>query len=659
MHFDPASTIRVFPMNIAQATRTFNADSQQMLEEHSNKVEMLRFITCGSVDDGKSTLIGRLLLEAGAVYDDQIEALHHDSKKHGTTAEELDPALLLDGLEDERQQGITIDVAFRYFTTSRRKFIIADTPGHEQFTRNMATGASTADLAVILVDATKGILTQTKRHAFIVSLLGIKHVVLAVNKMDLVEYSQDVFDRICNDFRSFVEKLEVPDIRFVPLSALQGDNVAQPSPNTQWYDGGSLLSLLETIYIGSDQNRKDFRFPVQLVNRPNRNFRGFSGTVASGTVRVGDEIVVLPSGMKSRVRTIETMDGPILEATTKQSVTLTLNDEVDISRGDMIVRPGNLPNVSRDADVMLVWMSESKLLPGKKYWFKQLGQKTSAEIRQLRYGVDVNTLHRTPNASLSLNEIGRCEIQTHDPVVYDPYRQNRQTGSFILVDRITHETVAAGMFVDTGTDDRTADHWSTRTLAEHSLQTVESLVPMDRRESAYSHPPMTILISGLSGAGKTMLAKQIEKQLFELGYKTVLMDSQSIRQGISRDLGFSAEERSENLRRAAEVAKLLNRAGLICVASFIAPHDDVRQKAKALIGRKKFFHIHLSTPVEICRERDTSGIYHAADRGEISGIAGIDVPYEVPGDADITISLADTTVDEIIDLVLLRVFNKR
>ena len=641
-------------MNIAQATQTYNADVKLLLREHSQK-EMLRFITCGSVDDGKSTLIGRLLLEAGAVYDDQIEALQSDSKKHGTTGEEIDPALLLDGLEDERQQGITIDVAYRYFTTPKRKFIIADTPGHEQFTRNMATGASNADLAVILVDATKGILTQTKRHAFIVSLLGIKHVVLAVNKMDLIDYSEEVFDHICREFQAFAAKLELPDIRFVPMSALKGDNVSQPSANTQWYEGSSLLHLLETIYIGSDQNLKDFRFPVQLVNRPNRTFRGFSGTVASGTVRVGDEIVVLPSGKSSRVKSIETMNGPLEEATTKQSVTLTLEDEIDITRGDVIVRKGNTPNVSREADAMLVWMAETRLHPGKKYWFKQLGQTTSAEVNVVRYGVDVNTLHRTANVSLGLNEIGRCEVKLHDPIVFDPYRQNRQTGSFILVDRITHETVAAGMFVDAGTDDRQADNWSARSLAEYSARPVASLVAPAERESAYAHKPLTILISGLSGSGKTTLAKQIEKELFELGRMTVLLDGQTMRNGLSRDLGFSAEERSENLRRAAEVAKLMNDSGLVCIASFIAPHDEVRQKAKELIGRERVFHLHLSTPVEVCRRRDQSGIYAAADLGEVTGVAGIDRAYEFPVDADFTISLADVEAEEVVDLVLLRV----
>lgn len=644
-------------MNIAQSTRTLEQNTQRLLREHADK-EILRFITCGSVDDGKSTLIGRLLLDAGAIYDDQIQSLHSDSKKHGTTGTELDPALLLDGLEDERQQGITIDVAYRYFTTAKRKFIIADTPGHEQFTRNMATGASNADLAVILVDATKGILTQTRRHAFIVSLLGIQHVILAVNKMDLVDYCQHVFDEICEDFKVFAAKLELPDIRFVPLSALEGDNVAHPSAQTPWFESSSLLHLLETIYIGSDQNLKDFRFPVQMVNRPDRTFRGFSGTIASGSVRVGDEIVVLPSNKTSKVKTIETMTGQLPQGIAKQSITITLEDEIDIRRGDMIVRQGNMPRVSRQADAMLVWMSETKLQPGKKYWLKQLGQKSSVEISDVRYAVDVNSLHRMARTSLGLNEIGRCQLQTHDPIVFDAYRQNRHTGSFIIVDRISHQTVAAGMFIDTGRDDRQPDHWSSQSVATFSAQPVASLVTEEERAASYAHKPLTILISGLSGSGKTTLAKIIEEALFRRGCKTVLLDGQTMRSGLSRDLGFSAEERSENLRRAAEIAKLLNNAGLICVASFIAPHEDIRHKAEQLIGGDRFFHVHLTTPIEVCRQRDRSGIYSAADRGEVSGVAGVDREYETPGDADFTVSLAETSAEQIVDPILQRIFNQ-
>ncbi len=637
-------------MNIAKLTQTEPEEIGQLLIQHANK-EMLRFITCGSVDDGKSTLIGRLLLEAGAVYEDQILALQQDSKKHGTLGDQIDPALLLDGLEDERQQGITIDVAYRYFTTPKRKFIIADTPGHEQFTRNMATGASTADLAVILVDASKGILTQTKRHAFIVSLLGIKHVILAVNKMDLIDFSESRFNEICEDFRQFAGKLTLPDVRFVPLSALLGDNVAQPSANTPWYADGSLLHLLETIYIGSDLNLKDFRFPVQWVNRPDSGFRGFSGTLASGTIRPQETVMILPSRKQSRIRSIETMDGQLDEARAKQSVTLTLEDEIDITRGDMIVRPGNLPNVARKFEAMLVWMSEQRLQPGKSYGFKHLGQKTTCEVNRVAYAVDVNTLHRRNSANLDLNEIGRCELQTHASVVFDAYGRNRQTGAFILVDKITHETVAAGMFIDSGSDDRQSAHWESETVADFSAQPVESSVAPRQRQTAYGHPPLTVLISGLSGSGKTTVARALEQQLFSANRKTVLLDGQTMRSGLCRDLGFSAEERSENLRRAAEVAKLLNDAGLICIASFIAPHAEVREKVKQLIGTERFVHVHLETPLEVCRRRDISGIYAAADRGEVTGLPGVESAYEFPHEADLITSSETQSVEAIVQQI--------
>ncbi len=613
---------------------------------------MLRFITCGSVDDGKSTLIGRLLLETGAVFDDQILALKRDSEKHGTNGDAIDPALLLDGLEDERQQGITIDVAYRYFTTSKRKFIIADTPGHEQFTRNMATGASTADLAVILADASKGVLTQTKRHAFIVSLLGIKHVILAVNKMDLVDFDKSVFDQIVADFSEFASQLDFPDVRFVPLSALLGDNVVQPSSQTNWYQDGSLLHLLETVYFGSDQNRKDMRFPVQWVNRPSSSFRGFSGTVASGVVRVGDQVSVLPSNKSSRIKSIETMDGQLTEAYTGQSVTLTLEDEIDVVRGDMIVRPGNLPKVARTAEAMLVWMSEQPLQPGKSYWFKHAHQRTSCEIETVRYAVDVNTLHRLNTPTLKLNEIGRCQISTHDPVVFDAYRRNRSTGSFIVVDRLTHETVAAGMFLDAGADPFQADNWSSETQTGFIPSTVVSKVTAEQRQAAYAQRPLTILISGLSGSGKSTIALELERRLFEAGKKSVLLDGQIMRSGISRDLGFSAEERSENLRRAAEIAKLLNDAGLICIAAFVAPQANVRAKVKQLIGPENFLHIHLSTPLEVCRKRDQTGIYDAADRGEIRGLPGVGSEFELPTDAAWIISTESMDSGEIVNRIL-------
>ncbi len=419
------------------------------LTQHNAK-DLLRFITCGNVDDGKSTLIGRLLLEAGAIYEDQIAALKTESEKHGTVGDRIDTALLLDGLEDERQQGITIDVAYRYFTTPTRKFIIADTPGHEQFTRNMATGASTADLAIILVDATKGISTQTRRHAFIVSLLGIKHIVLAINKMDLVGYDQGLFARICQEFDRFAKDLALDDTCSIPLSALEGDNVIAASPNTPWYDGPTLLEQLDSVHIQSNRESASLRFPIQWVNRPNANFRGFSGTICSGTLRVGDQVAVLPSQKIARVKSIVTMDGQLDQASAADSITVTLDSEVDITRGDMLVNPESPPTVSRYGEATLVWMAEQPLVLGKSYWFKHTTRRTSCEIESIRFRTDVNTLQSTNAASLSLNEIGRCQIKLHDPVMFDAYSTNRETGSFILVDRITHETVAGGMFCDTG-----------------------------------------------------------------------------------------------------------------------------------------------------------------------------------------------------------------
>jgi bifunctional enzyme CysN/CysC len=637
-------------MHAAATGASSAAAGLDLLADHANK-ELLRFITCGSVDDGKSTLIGRLLLETGAVYDDQIATLQKDSERHGTTGADIDPALLLDGLEDERQQGITIDVAYRYFATTRRKFIIADTPGHEQFTRNMATGASTAELAVILVDASKGLRPQTKRHAFIVSLLGIKHVILAVNKMDLVDYDESVFHTICLDFRHFAARLDIPDLRFVPLSALKGDNVARPSANTAWYADGSLLHLLENIYIGAEANVHDLRFPVQWVNRPDSSFRGFSGTIASGTLRVGDEIVVLPSKKRSRIRRIVTRDGDLAEAAVAESITVTLDDEIDVARGDMLVCPGNRPHICRDADAMLVWMSEEPLMPGKSYWVKHTTRRTSGEIQLVRYTIDVNTLQRSQATTLRLNEIGRCRLATRDPVMFDAYRRNRATGAFILVDRVTHETVAAGMFLDPSDSSSSGEHWDDQP-AGLRLQRAVSRVSGEERARHYGQAPFTLLITGLSGSGKTTLALDLEQRLFWAGRKCVLLDGQTMRFGISRDLGFSADERSENLRRAAEIAKMLNDAGLICLAAFVAPHDDVRQRMRDLIGADRFLHVHLSTPLDVCRQRDATGRYDAAARGEIASFPGITSAYEPPTTADLEVSTHDLPPDQAVQAVL-------
>jgi len=630
-------------------------DIDAYLAQHERK-ELLRFITCGSVDDGKSTLIGRLFYESKMIYEDQLAAIRKDTSRYGTTGEEVDLALFTDGLEDERQQGITIDVAYRYFSTDKRKFIIADTPGHEQYTRNMATGASTADLAIILVDARHGVLTQTKRHSFIVSLLGIKHIVVAINKMDIVGYDQQVFERIRDDYGSFASRLDLPDVHFMPISALKGDNVVAPSPNMPWYTGSPLMPLLETVYIGSDRNMEDLRFPVQLVLRPNLDFRGFAGTIASGIVRTGDEIMSLPSRKKSRVKSIVTFDGELEEAFAPQSVTLTLEDEIDSSRGDMLVRPGNVPKVDHRLDAMVVWMAEEPLVPGKQYLFKQTTKLTPGTVGTIRYRVDVNTLHRQPAPALTLNEIGRCGITLTSPIAYDAYRRNRATGGFIMIDRLTNATVAAGMILDREPEDGRRDHWEDEGAGH--LHDTASSVTADERRARFGQQPVTILLTGLTGAGKTTLARALERRLFDMGRAVAVLDGQSMRLGISRDLGFSARERSENLRRSVEVARLFNEAGLLCIAAFVAPDEEVRQKAADRVGRDRFLVVHLSAPIEVCRTRDTDGHYPLADAGELANFPGVSAPYEPPLTPDLVLPTHEWPVAKCVD-ALVRLLEER
>jgi len=629
-------------------------DIDAYLAQHEQK-ELLRFLTCGSVDDGKSTLIGRLLYDSKMIYEDQLAALQKDSLTHGTTGGDFDPALLTDGLKAEREQGITIDVAYRYFSTARRKFIIADTPGHEQYTRNMATGASTCDLAIILIDARHGVLTQTKRHSFIVSLLGIRHVLVAINKMDLVDFDQQVYEDIRADYQQFVSRLDIPDLHFIPLAALHGDNVVEASERMPWYTGSTLMSFIESVYIGSDRNLQDFRMPVQMVLRPDLDFRGFSGTIASGIVRRGDEVMMLPSGKTSRIKGIETFDGPLEEAFAPLAVTLTLDDEVDCSRGDMIVRPGNVPKQQQKLSTMIVWMSEEPMVPGKQYLFKQTTRTVTGAISTLRYQIDINTLHRKDAPSLGLNEIGRCDVSLSEPVSFDSYRRNRGTGSFIVIDRITNSTVAAGMILDRTAGTGQNELWNDLDEEQSDLQQSTSAVETTEREARFGQKPVTLLLTGLTGSGKTSLAYALERRLFDMGRAATVLDGQNLRRGISKDLGFSADDRSENLRRSSEVAQLMNNAGLICIAALVAPSEEIRQRAAETVGPDRFLVIHLDAPLEVCRERDESGIYDRVDRGEIHNFPGVSATYEAPENPALRletdkINLSDC-VQQILDLL--------
>ena len=602
-------------------------DIDAYLAEHERK-ELLRFITCGSVDDGKSTLIGRLLYDSKMIYEDQLAKIEKDSRVHGTTGGDFDPALLTDGLRAEREQGITIDVAYRYFSTAKRKFIIADTPGHVQYTRNMATGASTADLAVILVDARHGVLEQTRRHSFIVSLLGIRHILVAVNKMDLVDYDPQVFERIRDDYRAFASRLDIPDLHFIPISALQGDNLVDPGTNMPWYTGATLMNFLETVYIGSDRNLRDFRFPVQIVLRPNLDFRGFAGTISSGIIRVGDEVMTLPSRKTSRIKQIITADGNLDEAWVPMSVAVTLEDEIDVSRGDMIVRPGNVPKLEQRFDANMVWMSEQPMVPGKQYLIKQTTKTVPGQIHTLRYQIDVNSLHRVEAPTLNLNEIGRVNIALAEPVSFDRYTRNRSTGAFIVIDRITFETVGAGMIIDRQTSENRKDHWDDEPQST-SLVGFDSKVTLEERAARFGQTPVTVLLTGLPGAGKSTTACGVERALFETGRNAVVLDGQNLRMGISRDLGFSAENRSENVRRSAEIARLFNDTGMISLLSLVAPSEEVRQRAAEVVGNEHFLVVHLNAPADLCSRRNL---------GEREVTDPVLLNYEPPVDPDLVLN---------------------
>ena len=583
---------------------------------------LLRFITCGSVDDGKSTLIGRLLHDSHHILDDQLVALAEDLARHGTTGEDLDFALLVDGLEAEREQGITIDVAYRFFSTAKRSFIVADTPGHEQFTRNMATGASGADLAVILIDARNGILVQTRRHSLICSLLGVRHVVIAVNKIDLVGYDKDTFDRIADDYKALASELGFASAVSIPVSARFGDNVTRISENTPWYHGPFLLDYLESIDIESEELAKPFRFPVQWINRPNLDFRGYAGTVVSGQITTGDPIVVATSGFTSRVAEIVTYDAPLPAAEAGDAVTITLTDELDIGRGDVLVSPTSRPEVSDQFAAHVIWMSDQPLVPGRSY-LGRIGRKTtSITVTTIKYKLDVNTGEHLAASTLTLNDIAFCNVATSTPVVFDAYRDNRKTGSFIIIDRYSYRTLGAGM-IAFGLRRATNVHW------QHLLVNKSARAALNWQKAAI------VWFTGLSGAGKSTIANIVEQRLHTAGHHTMLLDGDNIRHGLNRDLGFTEADRVENIRRVGEIAKLMVEAGLVVLCSFISPYRAEREMVRDLVEPNEFVEVFVDTPLEDCVRRDPKGLYAKAQAGRLKNFTGVDAPYEAPDNPDV------------------------
>ncbi|MBC11477.1 MAG: bifunctional sulfate adenylyltransferase subunit 1/adenylylsulfate kinase [Rhodothermaceae bacterium] len=629
-------------------------------------MDLLRFTTAGSVDDGKSTLIGRLLYDSKSIFEDQMEAVAEASKDRGMDDDGVpNLALLTDGLRAEREQGITIDVAYRYFATPRRKFIIADTPGHVQYTRNMVTGASTADLAVILVDAKRGVQTQSKRHAFIASLLGIPHVVVAVNKMDLVDYSEEVFDAIVDEFSAFAGKLDLRDIDFIPVSALKGDNVVDRSENMDWYEGSTMLHHLEHVSLTGDKNLRDFRFPVQTVIRPDQTFRGFAGTVASGAIRPGEEILALPAGTRSTVESITTLNGDLDEARAGEAVVITLTDEIDVSRGDMLVRPQNVPEVETGVEAMMCWMAEEPLQSNRHYILRHTTREVKAFVDEIVYRVDVNTLHREDSDTLQLNEIGRVRVTTAAPLFFDPYRQAKATGAFVLIDPYSNATVAAGMIRGAAQSpdeiagraarlERSADAAAASEARQVSPNVVwEGLnIPREQREAAQGHQAAVLWFTGLSGSGKTTVAREVERRLFDAGVKTMLLDGDQVRHGLNGDLGFSAGDRRENVRRIGEVARLFFESGAVTLCTFVSPYRTDRDRVRALVPEGRFIEIHVDVDVETAQERDPKGIYAKAQAGEITNLTGIDAPYEAPEAPELTLKTADQSVQDAVEAVL-------
>ena len=621
-------------------------DIEAYLDQHQNK-SMLRFITCGSVDDGKSTLIGRLLYDSKMIFEDQLAALENDSKKVGTQGQEIDFALLVDGLAAEREQGITIDVAYRFFATEKRKFIVADCPGHEQYTRNMVTGASTADCAVILIDARKGVLVQTRRHSFLCHQLGIKNLVLAVNKMDLIDYDQEKFEAIVADYRKFADSIGVEDFTAIPMSGLAGDNITTRSGNTRWYDGPVLIDHLETIEVSNTASQaKPFRMSVQWVNRPNLDFRGFSGLIASGTVKPGDELRSLPSGKTSTVKSIVTMDGDLDQAVAGQSVTITLADEIDCSRGDVLAAADSPPEVADQFETTIVWMDDEPLVVGRAYWLKLGAQMVSVTVAGPKYEIDVNNPSGSgshlASQTLHLNQIGVCEITTDRRIVFDSYVDNRALGGFILIDKITHRTVGAGMV-----------HFSLRRSQNVHWQPTD--ITRDHHAAMKNQTPRVLWFTGLSGSGKSTIANEVEKKLALMNRHTFLLDGDNVRHGLNKDLGFTESDRIENIRRIGEVAKLMTDAGLIVLTAFISPFRADRQLVRDMIDAGEFVEIHVDTPLEVAEARDVKGLYKKARAGKLKNFTGIDSPYEPPEDPEIRVNTVEMTPEEAADYIIGRI----
>ncbi len=642
------------PQNIEQS-RLSDQEVRDILSQNE-KSTLLRFSTAGSVDDGKSTLIGRLLHDSKNVYDDHIAAL--EKKAHNKGASAIDLSLLTDGLKAEQEQGITIDVAYRYFSTPKRRFILADTPGHEQYTRNMATGASTADLTIILMDARKGVLTQTKRHSFIASLLGVPRLLVAINKMDLMDYSEKVFDSIREEYTKFASRLGIKEIRFIPVSALEGDNIVHKSDRMPWYGGETIMEYLENVYVAGDFNQVDFRFPVQYVIRPDQNYRGYGGQIRSGTIKIGEEILVLPSQRRSKVKSIDYLDVDpnkcqLQDASAPQSVAIALEDEIDISRGDMLVRPQNVPQVKQEFEAMLVWMSETPMNPSKSYILLHTSRETKCYVDSVSYRTDVNTLSRQEGQPLSLNEIGRVSISTKAPLFIDTYNKNRSTGNFILVDDESFLTVAGGMIIDRQPQELFHDTTAAplKLVKSQDIHNESGTVDRVSREAQFGHKSVTLWCTGLSGSGKSTIAKAIEEKFFNEGRPVYRLDGDNLRFGLNRNLGFSKEDRRENIRRAAEVAKLFNDAGVSVICSLISPMREDRQRAREIIG-DSFFEIYLSTPLVECEKRDPHGLYKKARSGEIKEFTGVSAPYEAPEKAELELDTSKYSVESCLEQIV-------